>query len=104
MATLTTDQEQWLRRQVGTTIELTDLQTRYDRLGDLVEVAREVLEQRLADFSADPAQFDVTGTYSQNTGANIKALQDALAALGTDEEHPSASTLRSVQPSYSPTR
>src|SRR5687767_9623527 len=70
----------WVRRKIGTgTPTDDDLDDVYDRVGSREEVVKEVLETRLADLLANPAQFSVSGEYSQNTGANIAALQKALA-------------------------
>lgn len=44
-------------------------------------VVRRVLTKRLANLVARPADFTVPGEYSQNTTANIKAIQDMLKGL-----------------------
>lgn len=49
-------------------------------------VVRRVLTKRLANFAARPADFTVPGEYSQNVGANIKAIQDMLKGLPTVAE------------------
>ena len=78
MAALTSDQLVYLHDHVGAGADEADLQVRYDRTGDLDAVIVEVLRRRLADFAADPAQFSVSGEYSQNTSENIRLLQAKL--------------------------
>lgn len=82
MAVLTEDQVYALRRKVGDRPTDAELQAIYDRTGSLTETAREILETRLANFMADPANFSVPGEYSQGTEKNIDALTRALASLG----------------------
>lgn len=74
----------WVRNQIGDAIPPTDadLDTRYDVLADRAEVAREVLDRRLANLLATPATFAVSGEYSQSTESNIKTTEAKLAALG----------------------
>lgn len=81
MADLTDEQLILLRRQVGGSPSDDDLQEAFDRLGDLAEVAREVLQIRLANLRAAPATFAVPGEYSQSTAENLRALEAQLAGL-----------------------
>lgn len=46
-------------------------------------LVRRVLNTRLANLLAEPADLNVPGEISINTTANIKALQDKLAGLPT---------------------
>lgn len=80
---MTVDQLAWLRSQVGTATPPTDedLDVYFDRLLTVEAVAEEILETRLADLLAGPASFSISGKYSENNAANIKALQDRLASL-----------------------
>jgi hypothetical protein len=56
-----------------------DLAPRLLRLDDnQFAVAREVLEGRLAKMRSQPAQFSVSGEYSQGTAANITSLETQL--------------------------
>jgi hypothetical protein len=56
-----------------------DLQERLVRLDDnQFAVVREVLEGRLAKMRSQPAQFSVSGEYSQGTAANITSLETQL--------------------------
>lgn len=47
--------------------------------GNIWACIEEGLRERLMQLIADPAQFSVNGEYSQNTTANIEALQGLLA-------------------------
>lgn len=94
---LTLEQSAYFRSQLGTTIDEPDLESRLSRLGDEESVAREVLDQRLADLLAKPAQFAVPGEYSENRGENIKALQSKLAGLGGTG---TGSVVTTIQPTY----
>ncbi len=72
-----------LRRAVGTRKPTTpELQDIYDRTRSITDTAREVLEQRLADYLARPASMNIPGEYGEDSQANIKALQQQLAILG----------------------
>lgn len=85
---LDADQLVVLRSVIGSTEPPTDadLHDMYDRLGGVVEVAREVLSKRLADLLNPnvPDSFTIPGQYAQTTGraALIDALQKQLASLG----------------------
>lgn len=81
MTILTDAQLATARLSLGTDMDEDDLQDRYDRTGDLDTAVVEVLQQRLADLKAAPAQFS-TPDYSQNTQANITALEAQIAKLG----------------------
>lgn len=59
-----------------------DLNTKFDRLGSVTLVAREVLSERLADLLTKPTSFSIPGEYSESRGGQIKALQEQLVALG----------------------
>lgn len=60
-----------------------DLDDIHDRVGGTVGVVRAVWAQRLAALLALPASFNVSGEYSQNTSANIEAIQKRLAQLSS---------------------
>jgi hypothetical protein len=79
---LTTDQIKLMRRWVGRRPDDAALQDGYDRLGSLTETVREVLQTRRADLIADPASYSVPGEYSQDTRANLEAIDRLLAELG----------------------
>lgn len=78
MSGLTDSQLQVVRDEIGdgepTDIELDDL---FDRTGSVKGVILAVIKKRLATFAADAASLSVDG-YSQNTSANITALQKQL--------------------------
>lgn len=84
----------YARRLVGTGDP--DDNALWDAIADAGSAAlasKYILEVRLADLLASPAQFSVTG-YSENNTANITALKEKLASLETviEEEQGSAST------------
>lgn len=60
----------------------TALHVRGDVLGttSIFPVVIEQLRVQLSKLIAAPAQFSIVGDYSQNTGANIEALERQLAA------------------------
>jgi hypothetical protein len=57
-----------------------DLDEIFSRVGTVAGTASEVLKGRLAVFMAAPASFAVDG-FSQNTSANIAALQKRIDSL-----------------------
>lgn len=75
----------WLLAELGPTTPLTDLETRYTRLGTARAVALEVLRERLAALRAQPATINVTGAVALNTAENIKAYERQIAALQAGE-------------------
>src|SRR5690242_3581026 len=89
-----------IREEVGDTPDDATLTEIWDRRHDWVAVVREVLKLRLANLVAAPAQFDVSGEYSQNTGANIKALTQQLANLPAedDDSGDALGTVRLISP------
>lgn len=71
----------WLISQLGTATDLTDLTSRYTRLGAARAVAIEVVQQRLADLRAQSATVNVSGVVSVSITENIKAYERQLALL-----------------------
>lgn len=61
-----------------------DLYETFDRLGDVKAVATEVLRARLGELLSGPAQFSVSGQYSENNTANIEALRQQVNELESD--------------------
>lgn len=99
----------YLRKWLGSTVNedtnpavVEDLEARYDRLDSLPAVVAEVLRQRLADLADwenNPAQYAISGEYSQDIGGNIDFLKSLLAQLEQEEGLPGGSVLVAVQPS-----
>jgi hypothetical protein len=93
----------WIRSEVGNTPDDDALQAIYDRheansvfnpaLATVVEVSR----GRLANFSANPATFNVEGDYSQSTAANITALQKQLDRLDPTDDGQAPDVLPPLQ-------
>lgn len=71
----------WLKGELGSTVDLADLETRYLRLGTARAVALEVLRERLADLRNQPATVSLSGVVSVGFAENIKALERQIAAL-----------------------
>jgi hypothetical protein len=71
----------WLIAQLGTATDLTDLDTRYTRLGTARAVALEVLNQRLADLRAQASTINLSGAVSVSFTENIRAYERQIAAL-----------------------
>lgn len=79
---LTESQIRYMRRFVGTTAPSdAELEQRLTRLGDMDEVVREVLDERLSNLESEPAQFSIPGSYSQDQGANIRSLRRRLTEI-----------------------
>lgn len=83
---LTQDQIDHIRRQVGNQPDDAALNVLFDRLLTVDELVLQILETRLAELERIPAQFAVSGEYSQSTAANITALRDRIASLGGGAE------------------
>ncbi|MGW0948425.1 hypothetical protein ACWD4O_38540, partial [Streptomyces sp. NPDC002623] len=73
----------WLISQLGTATDLTDLATRYARLGKARAVALEVLNQRLADLRAQASTVNLSGAVSVSFTENIKSYERQIALLET---------------------
>jgi hypothetical protein len=58
-----------------------DLTASLDRLKTAEAVALEILRGRLADMLASPASVSLSGDWSQDASANIRALKDQVADL-----------------------
>lgn len=75
----------WLKGELGTDVDLTDLESRYTRLGTARATALEVLRERLAALRAQPATVSVSGVVNVGTAENIKAYERQIAALENGE-------------------
>lgn len=82
---LTPDVTAWLRGELGADTDLTDLDTRYTRLGTARAVALEVLRERLAALRAQPATVNVSGVVAVAFTENIKAYERQINALENGE-------------------
>lgn len=96
MAELAAEQIEEIRDEVGDTPPDADLQAVYDRVESVGATIYSVLARRLANLRAAPASFSISGEYSQNTQANIAALEAQLARWSAYAPH-SASVLETVQ-------
>ncbi|QBJ94428.1 hypothetical protein D0Z67_29090 (plasmid) [Streptomyces seoulensis] len=88
----------WLLSQLGRATDLSDLNTRYLRLGTARAVALEVLRERYADMLAQPTGVTVTNVVAVNFTANLAALERKITALEAGEppapDDPTASDTR----------
>jgi hypothetical protein len=75
----------WLKGELGTTVDLADLEARYTRLGTARAVALEVLRERLAALRAQPSTVNVSGVVSVAFTENIRAYERQIAALENGE-------------------
>lgn len=75
----------WLLAQLGRDTDLTDLTTRYTRLGTARAVALEVLRERYAVLRDQPTGITVTNVVAINTTANLAAYERQIAALENGE-------------------
>ncbi|MET8571776.1 hypothetical protein [Streptomyces sp. NPDC004783] len=71
----------WLKGELGSTVDLADLEVRYLRLGTARAVALEVLRERLADLRAQPATVNLSGVVGVGFAENIKAYERQIALL-----------------------
>jgi hypothetical protein len=71
----------WLISQLGTATDLTDLNTRYTRLGKARAVALEVLNERLAALRAQASTVNLSGAVSVSFTENIKSYERQIAGL-----------------------
>jgi hypothetical protein len=77
---LSEDQLVYSRRQIGNKPLDAELNTIFDRVGNVDQLVLEVLETRYAELIRNPATFSVSGEYSQSTAENIKALAKRITA------------------------
>lgn len=75
----------WLLAELGTTTDLTDLQTRYTRLGGARAVALEILRERLATLRSQPATVNVSSVVSVSNVENIRAYERQIERLENGE-------------------
>lgn len=97
-----------VREWVGDTPDDTDIQAALDRWADhatpVERVALELLRVRAANLQAAPAKWATAGDYSEDWGANLKALQgkvarlEAIAGEDLDLAVPGITTGRLVRP------
>lgn len=88
-----------IRDEIGTDEPPTDAELfeLYDSMGSSTAVVYKVLKRRLANLLAGPAQYSISGTYSENNTATIEALRVKMAALeGTLGIEADGSELRMV--------
>lgn len=72
------------REWVGSTPCDSDVLEAIDTHGDPLRAALSILRMRRADLTAAAMKFAVAGDYSQDTTANLKALDDLIRRLERD--------------------
>lgn len=83
----------YLRSELGDEVDEDDLFDRYARLGDLRDVAMEVVRQRLSNVLSGSGSFNVPGVYAEDNTSVIRGLQaqiQRLAQAKVDERDGSA--------------
>lgn len=83
---LTAAETAYLQSELGSGVDLADMQVRYDRLGSAKAVALEVIRQRLADALQAPTSFSIPGVYQETTTGNVSALQEQLKRVATEAD------------------
>lgn len=75
----------WTGTHVGTAqgapYDWGDLCARWERHGDPHAVALEILRQRRADFTNEPASLALDGDFTAGTAKNLEQLDAEIAAL-----------------------
>lgn len=87
MTALTDRQTHWLRGQLGALPADEDLQTLFDDLDSVRDVAIKVLRDRRTALLDSPLSVNVSGVASVNNTENVKALErDINALVGLDDD------------------
>jgi len=86
---LTENQIAWLRSELGATPSDADLNTAYERLGSVRDVAIEEIRKRRNALLEAPATATLTGVGSVSYGENIKGYERLLASLTKLDDDPS---------------
>jgi hypothetical protein len=78
MAVVLTDEDiAAIKSWVGSEWSTSDIEDRFDRLGNFDEVVLEILNQQIADLSAQPSSFSVPGL-SVSQGQNMITLSETI--------------------------
>lgn len=77
MAALTDEDIAAIKSWVGSEWSDSDIEDRFDRLEDVDEVVLEILNQQIADLSAQPSSFSVPGL-SITQGQNMITLSETI--------------------------
>lgn len=99
---LTETEIAFIRDVVGESPSDAELQEIYERAGTTGGVVYVVLSQQLTELIRNPANFNVSGEYSQDTRTNIEALQKRIAqfaGFAPDAEDYQPTQVRVVEPS-----
>lgn len=80
---LTTEQVAYFRSQLGSTIDVVDLEERLLRLGTQEQAVVEAMDQMIADQLAKPLNFTVPGEYGEDRSNNLKLLAAQADSLRT---------------------
>lgn len=88
MPTLTDKQKRWLRDELPDSVTDEQLQSRYDDLGSVRDVAIAFLRDQRSELLASPLSTSVAGVASVNYSENVKAIERRLAALVQLDDDP----------------
>lgn len=80
---LTDTQTAFFRAKLGTSVDLTDVETRLTRLGGQFLVVLEVLEERRSTLLSRPLSFTVPD-YTENSSQNVAGLDKLIAQAQQD--------------------
>jgi len=80
---LTDVQTAFFRSKLGSSVDLTDVETRLTRLADQFKVVLEILEERRSTLLSRPLSFTVPD-YTENSAANVAALNKAIEQAQQD--------------------
>jgi hypothetical protein len=89
MTDLTDTQKRWLHDELGDTITDVELQSRFDELGSIRDVALRVLRDQRREWLDNPLSVSLSGVASSNATENVKALERRIAELARLDPDPS---------------
>lgn len=87
---LTDAQLAWLRSVLGASTDSLDLQTRYTRLGNVRDVALEVMRIRYTTMITAPMKVNLSGVASVDWTGNATQLKQYMETIAALEPDPSA--------------
>lgn len=82
---LTDVQTAFFRSKLGSSVDLTDVETRLTRLADQFKVVLEVLEERRSTLLSRPLSFTVPD-YTENNSSNIAGLDKLIQQAQQDAQ------------------
>jgi hypothetical protein len=89
MTALTDRQLAWLRSELGDSPATPELQSRFDSLGSVRDVAIDEIRRRRNALLESPASVSLSGVASVSMGENIKGYERLLSGLTKLDDDPS---------------